>query len=77
MRHGSGSGSGRGRHKGANSPETRAWRDVAEKVDGWKPEPKRKPKDSGVDRSTPAPAKPAWLDQAEYEALVELRRGLR
>ena len=34
------------------------------------PKPKPKPK------LGPAPAQPPWMDAAEYEALVELRKGL-
>jgi hypothetical protein len=33
---------------------------------------KRRPKPLG-----PAPAQPPWMDPGEYEALLELRRGLR
>jgi hypothetical protein len=73
---------GRGRHRRATSPETHAWnRHLREKdwlqpearVEQPKPAPAVKPKPTPL---PPAPAQPAWLDAAEYEALLELRRRL-
>jgi hypothetical protein len=77
-----GTGSGRGRHKNAGSPETRRWLELEEKLDAIfakadppvsVPEKRRPVEPKPLGRP---PARPRWLDPAEYEALLEMRRKL-
>ncbi len=84
-------GTGRGRHRRRNSPETKAWHEIAPQVDGWpEPEPKRNKfgipvlpgpapdKDAEAERTSAPPERPAWLaDDETWRLLLEMRKGLQ
>ncbi len=86
----SGSGHGRGRHRNRRSRETREFEQLARRPDSVLnlPEPEtnrhgiaRLPGPAGDAKDIepefgPAPECPPWLRPEEYEALVELRKGL-
>jgi hypothetical protein len=67
----------RGRHRRATSPETAAWhRFLAEKE--WLQLPGHEEPVAAIPTMVEPvlPARPPWLDEAEYEALLELRERL-
>ena len=72
------SSDGRGRHKAASSPETKRFLafEAPWLEPGWQPEPVAAVETSSATEEVPPPARPPWLDPAEYEALLELRRKL-
>ena len=63
-----------------DSPETRKWHDLEQKLDSvlhLKPTDPRAPKKPKKAKLAPPPPRPFWADEAEYQALLELRRKLR
>jgi hypothetical protein len=67
----------RGRHRHIDSPETRRFEEMAPgtewlRADWQPPEPEPLPP---VEKS-PAPARPSWLAEETYNALVALREEL-
>jgi hypothetical protein len=75
--------SNRGRHRNASSPETRAWAVLSEQADWLKaeaedassPATKRRPRRTRPLPTRP-PDRPAWMDEGEFQALLELRARL-
>ena len=79
----------RGRHRHATSPETKRWAEVSGTA--WlSSEPETGHVDVRVDPpqavseaptasipAAPPPSCPSWLDEADYQALLELREGLQ
>lgn len=61
----------RGRHRHVDSPETRAWHELAADAE-WLDPAYVVPTVEPLPPVLP-PACPGWLDRSEYEALLELR----
>ncbi len=86
----SGTGDGRGRHRNRRSRETREFEQLARRPDSVLNLPEPETNRHGIPKLPgpapdakdtepefePAPECPPWLRPEEYEALVELRKGL-
>jgi hypothetical protein len=79
----------RGRHKHATSSETKRWSEIAVGTAWLSSETENGQADGRADPSqalsvapvasvpaAPPPERPGWMDEADYQALLDLREGL-